>query len=342
MKTLTAIITLIMIMGSMSGCLSLTDKTEENNDDDLTPLRINHIQVKGTHNSYHLEPLGPTIRAYEYSHQPLEIQAEEQGVRQFEIDVWWDARGQLYVYHNQYDLRTTCVTFEECLNTLLNWSDENSEHVPLMIWIEPKEWVEQSTDSTIVVDLQNMLDHIEEEITQFWPRNKTITPDDVRGNSETLSQAILEKGWPLLDDSRGKAIFILLSSGDLRERYHEKYPGLNDSRMFTMSEVGTPEAAIFSNTDPLGSGEEIIALIEEGYIVRSRADNAENGEADNNDTSRRDAAISVGAHSISTDYPAKVDGIDYWVEIPNGDPVACNPISAPNDCTSERIESLND
>ena len=187
-----------------------------------------------------------------------------------------------------------------------------------------------------------MLDHIEEEITQFWPRNKTITPDDVRGDSETLSQAILEKGWPLLDDSRGKAIFILLSSGDLRERYHEKYPGLNDSRMFTMSEVGTPEAAIFSNTDPLGSGEEIIALIEEGYIVRSRADNAENGEADNNDTSRRDAAISVGAHSISTDYPAKVDGIDYWVEIPNGDPVACNPISAPNDCTSERIESLND
>ena len=66
MKTLTAIITLIMIMSSMSGCLSLTDKTEENNDDDLTPLRINHIQVKGTHNSYHLEPLGPTIRAYEY------------------------------------------------------------------------------------------------------------------------------------------------------------------------------------------------------------------------------------------------------------------------------------
>lgn len=342
MKTLTAIITLIMITGSMSGCLSLTDKTEENNDDDLTPLRINHIQVKGTHNSYHLEPLGPTIRAYEYSHQPLEIQAEEQGVRQFEIDVWWDARGQLYVYHNQYDLRTTCVTFEECLNTLLNWSDENSEHVPLMIWIEPKEWVEQSTDSTIVVDLQNMLDNIEEEITEFWPRNKTITPDDVRGDSDTLSQAIVEKGWPLLEDSRGKAIFILLSSGDLRESYHEKYPGLNESRMFTMSEAGTSEAAIFSNTDPIGDQEEITALVEDGYIVRSRADNAEDGEADNNDTSRLNAAISVGAHSISTDYPAKVEGIDYWVEIPNGNPVACNPISAPDDCTAERIESLDD
>jgi len=333
-------IVLILLTSSMSGCLSndvLEKNTEEEN---LTPLRINHIQVKGTHNSYHLEPLGPTIRAYEYSHQPLDVQAEEQGVRQFEIDVWWDARGQLYVYHNQYDLRTTCITFEECLSTLLDWSNINSEHVPLMIWIEPKEWVEQSTDNTIVVELQNMLDKIEEEIIQYWPRNKTITPDDVRGDSETLSQAIMEKGWPLIEDSRGKAIFILLSSGDLRENYHEKFPGLNDSRMFTMSEVGSADAAIFSNTDPIGNGEEITALVKDGYIVRSRADNAENGEADNNDRSRLEAAISVGAHSISTDYPAKVDGIDYWVEIPEGNPVACNPISAPTDCTAERIEAL--
>jgi len=151
----------------------------------------------------------------------------------------------------------------------------------------------------------------------------------------------MEEGWPLLDESRGKAIFILLSSGDLRENYHEKYPGLINSRMFTMSnEPGSSEAAIFSNTDPIGNGDEIIGLIKDGYIVRSRADNAEDGEADNNDTSRLNAAISVGAHSISTDYPSKVEGIDYWVDIPDGNPVACNPISAPIDCTSERIESL--
>ncbi len=340
MKLVTCIMTLIMMTGSMSGCLSIGEDSKEINEDDLVPLRINHIQVKGTHNSYHLEPLGPTIRAYEYSHQPLNLQAEEQGVRQFELDVWWDARGQLYVYHNQYDLRTTCVTLEDCLKILLNWSNENSEHVPFMIWIEPKEWVEQSTDNTVIVELQNLLDSIEQEIIEFWPRNKTITPDDVRKDSGTLSQAIIENGWPLLDDSRGKAMFILLSSGELRERYYEKFSGLNEARMFTMSEVGSSEAAIFSNTDPVGNSDEIMALVKEGYIVRSRADNAENGEADNNDSSRLNAAIAVGAHSISTDYPAKVQGIDYWVEIPYGNPVACNPISAPIECTPERIESL--
>lgn len=341
MRTLLVMTVLILLTSSVSGCFGEDDKKVDLVEEDLTPLRINHIQMKGTHNSYHLAPIGPTLRAYEYSHQPLDVQAEEQGVRQFEIDVWWDARGQLYVYHNQYDLRTTCTTFEECLGTLLNWSNENTEHVPLMIWIEPKEWVEQSTDNTVVIELQDMLEKIEQEIIQFWPRNKTITPDDVRGDSETLSQAIMQKGWPLLDESRGKAIFILLSSGNLRESYHEKFTGLINASMFTMSsEPGSPEAAIFSNTDPIGNSDEIIGLIKDGYIVRSRADNAEDGEADNNDTSRLNAAISVGAHSISTDYPAKVEGIDYWVDIPNGNPVACNPISAPIDCTSERIESL--
>ena len=80
-----------------------------------------------------------------------------------------------------------------------------------------------------------------------------------------------------------------------------------------MSEPGSSEAAIFSDTNPIGNGDEIEALVRDGFIVRSRADNAEDGEADNNDTSRLEAAISVGAHSISTDYPEEVDGIEYWV-----------------------------
>ncbi|MDG1547511.1 MAG: hypothetical protein P8Q56_02085, partial [Candidatus Thalassarchaeaceae archaeon] len=62
--------------------------------------------------------------------------------------------------------------------------------------------------------------------------------------------------------------------------------------------------------------------------------------ADENNKTRLNAALSVGAHSISTDYPAKVEGIDYWVDIPEGNPVACNPISAPIDCTSERINKI--
>ena len=109
--------------------------------------------------------------------------------------------------------------------------------------------------------------------------------------------------------------------------------------MFTLSDEGSTEAAIFSIADPVGNGDDISRLVSEGYIVRSRADSG-GEEADNNDTSRRDAALSAGAHSISTDYPAEVDGIDYWVPIPGGNPSRCNPVSSPSWCTSDRIEDL--
>ena len=107
--------------------------------------------------------------------------------------------------------------------------------------------------------------------------------------------------------------------------------------MFALSEEASNEAAIFSLSDPIASGEEISRLVADGFIVRSRADSG-GEEADNNDTTRRDAALESGAHSISTDYPAKVDGLEYWVEIPEGAPSRCNPVSSPDWCASEDIE----
>ena len=339
MRTTALAMVLLMLAAPLAGCGGIFG-SGDGVFSEPEPLRINHIQTLGTHNSYHIEPFGPTIRAYDYTHEALDVQAEDFHVRQFELDVWWDPRGQLYVYHNQYDFRSNCATFEECLGTLLAWSNDNAAHVPLMIWVEPKEWVRSSTDETVVLELQEMLEKIEAEIAEYWPREKTITPDDVRGEAATLREAVTGVGWPLLDESRGKAMFILLADGDVRDAYVAAYPGLNGSLMFTMNDEGSDTAAFYSETDPIGMGAEITRLVEEGYIVRSRADDAENGEADNNETARRDAAFAVGAHSISTDYPAPVDGIDYWVQVPNG-PVACNPVTAPDGCTAERVESLD-
>ena len=104
--------------------------------------------------------------------------------------------------------------------------------------------------------------------------------------------------------------------------------------MFT-SLADSPDHArgFFSLIDPVNSHSDIEDLVSSGYIVRTRADSG-GEEADNNDTTRLIAALTSGAHSISTDYPAKVDGIDYWVEIPEGNPSRCNPVSAPPSCTS--------
>jgi hypothetical protein len=70
-------------------------------------VRLNQVQVLGTHNSYHVQP-GPSLlsllRSFsaaladslEYSHIPLGRQLATQGIRQFELDVFTDPDGGLY------------------------------------------------------------------------------------------------------------------------------------------------------------------------------------------------------------------------------------------------------
>ena len=147
----------------------------------------------------------------------------------------------------------------------------------------------------------------------------------------------MNDGWPLLEESRGKVIFVLLATGGMRDLYLDEHPGLSGAMMFTLSPEGSGEAAIFSLTDPIGSGDDISRLVSEGYLVRTRADSG-GEEPDNNDTARFEAALSSGAHTIATDYPGPVDGMDYWIEIPGGTPSRCNPLTAPVWCASEDIE----
>ena len=53
--------------------------------------------MKGTHNSYHVEPIISPTREYMYTHETWTFRLQYR-VRQFEIDVWWDPRGGLRVY----------------------------------------------------------------------------------------------------------------------------------------------------------------------------------------------------------------------------------------------------
>ena len=65
-------------------------------------MRLNYVQVLGTHNSYHVEPRPALLQfigslsaeqaaAIEYTHRPLGEQLGELGVRQVELDVYADA-----------------------------------------------------------------------------------------------------------------------------------------------------------------------------------------------------------------------------------------------------------
>lgn len=344
-------------------------------------LRLNQMQVLGSHNSYHIEPQPalfsllrafsePLAQSFEYTHLPLEEQFARQGIRQIELDVFTDPDGGLYanragqraatgdgasgvpaldepglkVLHVQdIDFETTCFTLVECLTDVRTWSEANPGHAPLMILVEVKDDVIPDPGLGFVIPLPfgaADLDTLDAEIRSVFAPEQMITPDDVRGDHDTLEQAILSDGWPTLGASRGKVLFALDNGGEKKALYTEGHPSLRGRVLFTSSEPGEDEAGFVKLNDPIGDAAKIRDLVARGFIVRTRAD-ADTAQARTGDVTQRDAALASGAQFVSTDYPVPDPdfGTGYFVAIPDGTPARCNPISAPSDCTSLDIEN---
>lgn len=336
-------------------------------------LRLNHLQVIGTHNSYHVEPQ-PTLLAaiaaedplvaasFEYTHRPLAEQLGALGVRQVELDVFADPDGGLYavplgplllgelptihpelfapglkVLHVQdLDFETRCLTFVICLSQLKAWSDANPAHLPVMVLVEAKDDSIGPPFVTPVPFDAAQLDGIDAEIRSMFSADRLITPDDVRGDRTTLESAVLSDGWPTLQESRGRFLFALDNTDAKRDQYIAGHPSLQGRVMFTSSTPGDPEAAFVKVNDPVGGHDLIQQLVAAGYLVRTRAD-ADTVEARFNLTARRDAALESGAHFVSTDYPEPDTSFSpYMVDIPGV--ARCNPVLAPPDCDSSTLE----
>ena len=294
-------------------------------------LRANHLQVKGTHNSYHLDP-GFNVKPWSYDHLPLDRQLGEQGVRQLELDIYWDlALKEFRVYHvPMLDEKTTCKLLSDCLRTVKKWSDENPLHLPIFILVEPK-------DDADPFPFANPYVVLEQAMLKVIPRGKVITPDDVRGTHATLVQAVEKSGWPTLERSRGKLILSLLADAKMRKNYTSGEKHLNERLMFVTGAEGKPFGVVVNHNDPRSSLAKIKAAVGKGLLVRTRADSGSEEPA-KGDYSKLEAALASGAHYISTDYPGKVAKYNYVVEIPGGTPARCNPINAPSACTSAALE----
>ncbi len=52
-----------------------------------------------------------------------------------------------------------------------------------------------------------------------FPRPEILAPDDVRGDFDTLPEAIRARGWPRLDDVRGRVMLALDNTDAVRDAY---------------------------------------------------------------------------------------------------------------------------
>ncbi len=305
-------------------------------------LRLNHLQVVGTHNSYHVAPepailaaLGEHGPAVDYTHRSLTAQLEDLGMRQFEIDVYADPEGGAYatpdlaplgqdlahvrrpgpemqepglkVLHTApYDFRTTCATLRACLTEIRDWSRANRGHLPIGVMVEVKD---PAADTKRRLPLPNaprfdaaQLDALDAEIRAVFDEAHLLTPDDVRGEATTLRDAIAGRGWPTLRESRGTVLFMMDNTGPHRDLYLAGRESLEGRVMFVSVAATHPAAAFMKMNDALGDGAAIVAAVRSGFLVRTRADEP-GREARTGDTARREAALGSGAQYVSTDYP---------------------------------------
>lgn len=342
-------------------------------------LRLNQVQVLGTHNSYKRSPapeLITLLSAYRdgwaddisYQHRPLPEQLEALGIRQFELDVFADPDGGLYsqpaggvlvndpelarnraemdapglkVLHSQdLDYRSTCLTLIACLTQIRDWSAQNPTHLPIMIMLELKDgarqdWGPLTYTTPHTIDADNIFT-VDEEIWQVFARDHVITPDDVRGEYDTLHGAVMAEGWPTLAQSRGKVLFALDNTGRHLTDYLSRSLLLAGRALFVSAAPGHPASGFLKMNNVIADAEAINAYAAQGYLIRTRSD-VPSHEARTGDTTRRDLALASGAQYISTDYvePSPL-GSDYQVVLPGTEGVArCNPVSAPPGCRSD-------
>jgi hypothetical protein len=166
----TATVVLLLATVAVASAPSATSAPSAN------AVRMNEIQVIGTHNSYHRELSFAEKQVQqqehgdanfwnlEYSHASLPTQFGAENVRSLELDVFPDPEGGLYadplvrreaglpalddpayqqpgfkvLHWADHDYGTVCVTFAQCLRQVRDWSRENPGHAPISILLEMK------------------------------------------------------------------------------------------------------------------------------------------------------------------------------------------------------------
>lgn len=283
-----------------------------------------------------------------YTHQDLPTQLGN-GIRTFELDVFADPTGGKFahpllplalnldvppptgldqpgmkVLHIQdIDFRSTCPTLVACLGQLRTWSDAHPDHLPIIINLELKDDpLPAPFDGTQITPFDGtQLDALDAEIRSVLG-DRLITPDDVRGDHVDLRTAVTTDGWPTVADSRGRFLFFM-DNADKRDAYLEGHPSLAGRVLFTSSGQGQPDGAVLKRNEP-GDGSQIRDLVQQGYLVRTRAD----ADVISPDPAQRDAALASGAQIVHSDFPPgrSMVGSGYVVTFGTRVAARCNPV----------------
>jgi hypothetical protein len=342
-------------------------------------VRINQIQVIGTHNSYHagltpgviklLRAVNPkAFEGLDYSHGDLTGQFDH-GIRQVELDIFGDARGSRFahpygatleaggaaafdpqgvmskpgfkVMHVQdIDYVSNCQPFVGCLREIRAWSRAHPHHAPIFVLVETK------TQPRIpgVPGMASAEPFSTEALDGLDAEIRSVFPA-----AEMITPDQVRGRYPTLPEA------VVHDGWPTLKAARGKLVFLLDQTNVTAAYVqGHPslkDRVLFTNAEPGhpdaafveqndGAPEAIAVLVKQGYLVRTRSD-SDTKEGRSGSTVQREAALRSGAQLVSTDYPWYEPSrwTGYSVSLPGHAPVRCNPVNAPKGCVDADLRA---
>lgn len=297
-------------------------------------IKFNEMSFMATHNSYQITAIEETKNLYgklsdlsfgAFNSKTIEFESETLtnqlncGLRSFEIDIeTFDRNGEISftcMHSPFFEMATSCYDFSLAMKEIAMWSDNNPDHLPITIIIEPKSTFLPMKDMKFFkLDYAVALDGVLRETLG----EKLFTPADMLRGYESFGQMRAADDWCEVKDMLGKVLILLHDCG-VTEDYIALDPSVESQAMFPMlreEDVDRDCTSFILCNDPnalLKIKDEVIG--EKKVMVRTRADKF----AQISDK-RRDNAFASGANIISTDYPVRTDNKqgDYVVAFENG------------------------
>lgn len=306
-------------------------------------VRLNQIQVLGTHNSYHLPPgqqLMAAIASYskdlaesiDYRHLPLDQQLGAQGIRQLELDVFADPLGGLFakpagrmllgggvspipelmqpgfkVLHIQdIDFESSCWTFVACLQIVKSWSDANPSHLPVAVLVEV---IDDAIPDPFSLGFVTPWKVGAAEMDALDAEIRSVFPA-----KQLITPDDVRGGRPTLDEAVRNAGWPALSASRGRVMFALVNEG-GKRQLYIAGHPALEGRVMFTSSQPGDPDAAFIKLddaLREEQRIRELVSagylvrtraDADTIEARKGDTRPRDAAMASGAQFVSTDYP---------------------------------------
>jgi len=307
-----------------------------------TRLKLHHFTILGTHNSYHKASL-----FYQYKHSNLENQLTY-GIRQIELDIHLMSDNHV-VYHLQiFDDKTNCYCLSHCFERILKWSERNSYHYPIYLFIEIKQMFYEDLFTGLNGGVKCKHFHtIQEQILQVFSIDSLILSEQIRGNQSSINLALKNQrqnelngdftyenyGWPPLYLSRGKIMPIFIDDVHrIVEKLISTCQPLSNFFFIAQTNSNLDYASIISISNPLENQYLMIGNINNGHLIRILLGYNGKRLIENYNQAKK-----YGVHIISTD-SVQCNDTELCQSIGNDfkrtSSILCNTIVAPHFCNT--------